>query len=357
MKNDILALTKKFISIQSDPDNAVALERILALALTHLKGYTIERFSKNGVQSALVYNTPKRPKKFTVLLNAHLDVIPGKKSQYTPRVVGKRLYGVGAMDMKANAACLIYAFKAVADKVDYPLALQLVTDEEVGGFYGTKYQVEKGVRADFVIAGEPTNFDIVSRAKGVLWLRITAKGKTAHGAYPWRGVNAIWCMQDFLATLKKKYPTPTRAQWKTTVNLSTIRTSNTTLNKIPDDCSVELDIRFIPEDAKLILRNIRALLPKGFTIDTLANEPALATPHSDKFLTLLATIGARVVKKRITLRGAQGTSDARHFAQVGCRGVEFGPIGEGIGSDDEWVDIPSLTKYHQIMKDFLLSVK
>lgn len=356
MQDNILALTKKFVAIESNPDNAVALERILALALTHLKGYTIEQFTKNGVRSALIYNTPKRPKKFTVLLNAHLDVIPGKKAQYTPRIVGKRLYGVGAMDMKANVACLIYAFNEVADKVDYPLALQLVTDEEVGGFYGTKHQIEKGVRADFVLAGEPTNFDIVNRAKGVLWLRISAKGKTAHGAYPWRGENAILRMHDFLAILKKKYPTPTQQKWITTVGVSTIATTNTALNKIPDNCSVELDIRFVPEDAKTILRNIRALLPKGFTLEVLANEPALATPAEDAFLTLLGRAGARVTKKELVLRGAQGTSDARHFTRVGCRGIEFGPIGGGIGSDKEWVDIPSLTKYHQILKDFLLSI-
>ena len=33
----------------------------------------------------------------------------------------------------------------MANKVDYPLGLQLVTDEEVGGFNGTKYQIEKAL--------------------------------------------------------------------------------------------------------------------------------------------------------------------------------------------------------------------
>ncbi len=357
MQDDILSLTKKFVAIQSNPDNTVALQKILALALSHLKGYTVEHFTHKGVHSALIYNTPKRPKKFTVLLNGHLDVIPGKKEQYAPRIQGKRLYGVGAMDMKANVSCLIYAFKAVANKVDYPLALQLVTDEEVGGFYGTKYQIEKGVRADFVIAGEPTNFDIVNRAKGVLWLRITAKGKTAHGAYPWRGGNAIWHMHEFLAALKLQYPTPKKQEWVTTVNLSSINSANTTFNKIPDDCVALLDIRYIPEDAKSILRNIRTLLPKQLKLEVIANEPALSTASTNKHIALLERIGGQVIKKKIILRGAQGSSDARHYKRVGCAGIEFGPIGAGIGSDNEWVDIPSLLKYEKIIRDFLLAVK
>ena len=357
MQHDILALAKKFISIQSDPDNTAALKKILDAALVPLKGFTIEHFTTHGVRSALVYNTRTRPKKFSVILNAHLDVIPGKASQYKPRVQGNNLYGVGSMDMKANAACLILAFKEVAHTVDYPIALQLVTDEEVGGFYGTKYQIEKGVRTDFILAGEPTNFDIVNRAKGVLWLRITAKGESAHGAYPWRGDNAVWSMHEFLAALKSKYPIPKKQEWVTTVNLSTMSTTNTAFNKIPDDCVVGLDIRYIPEDAKTVLRTIRALLPKALKLEVLANEPSVATSPKDKHIALLERIGAKVTKKKIILRGAQGSSDARHYKRVGSAGIEFGPIGAGIGSDDEWVDIPSLEKYHRIIKEFLLAVQ
>ena len=108
------------------------------------------------------------------------------------------------MDMKANVACLMTVFKDVADKVNYPLGLQLVTDEEIGGFHGTKYQIEKGVRAEFVVVGESTDLNIKNRAKGILWAKISAKGKTAHGAYPWRGENAIWKMNEFLNCLKRQ---------------------------------------------------------------------------------------------------------------------------------------------------------
>ena len=67
--------------------------------------------------------------------------------------------------MKGNLVAAMFAFIDSAEIVDYPIALQLVTDEEIGGFFGTKFQVESGVLADFIIATEPTNLDVVTRAK------------------------------------------------------------------------------------------------------------------------------------------------------------------------------------------------
>lgn len=357
MRQEIISLTKKFISIRSTADNKKALDEILDLALSNLDGYAIERFERNGVKSALIYNTKHRPKKFKIILNGHLDIIPGKEHQYTPKIKGNRLYGAGSMDMKANVVCLITAFKEVADKVPYSLGLQLVTDEEIGGNNGTKYQIEKGVRAEFVIAGEPTNFDIVHKAKGVLQVKVSAKGKTAHGAYPWRGENAIWKMNEFINALKKRYPIPRREIWATTVNLSRIETSNQAFNKIPDDCIVDLDVRFVPEEMNMVKKNLQRLLPKTAMFDVINDEPALLTDKNNEFIKLLKSVTRRTTGKAIRLRGTHGSSDARHFARVNCSGIEFGPVGEGIGSDNEWVDIPSLEKYCQILKNFLLAIK
>lgn len=355
MREDILSLAQKFIAIKSIPENPLGLNEILELALRQVEGFTIEKFELDGVKSALVYNRPKRPAKFKIILNGHLDVIPGSSRQYLPRVEGNKLFGVGSMDMKGNLAALIYAFCNTAKEVDYPLALQLVTDEEVGGMKGTKHQIEQGVAADFVLTSEPTNFDIVNRAKGILWAKVTSHGTTAHGAYPWRGDNAILKMGAFLDSLLKRFPIPSAESWTNTVNVSQIGTGNRTYNKIPDDCWVALDIRYVPEEAESIAEELKRLVPEGFNLEIIAQEPSLSTDEGDAFVKRLQQVGADVLGNSIKLRGAQGSSDARHYRHINCPGVEFGPIGEGIGSDDEWVDIPSLEKYYQIINKFLLS--
>jgi succinyl-diaminopimelate desuccinylase len=352
----VLQLARKLIAIRSDSGRAKDLDKALALALAPLAGFTIERFENNGVKSALVYQGRRRPARFKVILNGHLDVIPGKPAQYHPVVQGDQLFGAGAMDMKANLACAIHVFADMAARVPYALGLQLVTDEQTGGFDGTKHQIAQGVTADFVIATEPTNFGIVHKAKGILWLKISARGVTAHGAYPWRGDNAIWKMTAFLNALQCAYPIPREQVWQTTVNLSRIETGNRAVNKIPDDCSVMLDIRFVPEDASRILARIKRLMPPDFAVEVITHEPPLSVSPRNPFVRALQTSARKHAGVQAVLYGAQGSSDARHYTAVGCPGVEFGPVGGGIGTDSEWVSVNSLQTYAAILTDFLASI-
>lgn len=355
MKKNALSLTKELIKIPSTQDNPQALYKALGVAEGVLSEFTIEHFEKNGKPSLLAFVGEQRPDKFKIILNGHLDVVPGKDHHYQPVIQGDRLFGVGALDMKASVGCLITVFSAVAKQVGYPLGLQLVTDEEIGGFAGTKHQIEQGVNAEFVIAAEPTNLNIVHQAKGILQLKITARGKTAHGAYPWRGQNAIWQMHRLLNTLQSKFPQPTQEGWVTTVNLSRIETSNTSFNKIPDDCTVWLDIRFVPEDEEKLIGKVKTLLSNNFELEIAVLEPAMHVDQNNHFIQDLMKITERVVEKRVTLYGANGSSDARHFTRVGIDGIEFGPVGANIGADDEWVSIKSLGQYCQILKQFLQS--
>jgi succinyl-diaminopimelate desuccinylase len=357
MLDDIVALTTDLILLRTIPEYPDQLEKALELCRSKITAGSIEYFEKNGSKSLLVYNTTERPKRFKVILNGHLDVIPGKEHQYTPEIRGSRLYGVGATDMKANVACIIQVFNEMASQVSYPLALQLVTEEELGGFDGTKYQIEQGVRADFVIAAESTNFDIVNQAKGIVWVKLTAFGQTAHGAYPWRGDNAVQKMARFLAVLEREYPTPREQQWCTTVNVSAMRSQNSAYNKIPDQCEVQLDIRFLPSESEQVLKRLKAIVPPEFTFEVVAHEPALFVEDENYFVRQLCSATEDTREQPCSLYCAQGSSDARHYTRVGDAGVEFGPIGGGIGADEEWIEIPSLQTYCDILKSFLRRVE
>jgi succinyl-diaminopimelate desuccinylase len=351
----VLDLAQRLIKIRSIEGNPEGLSDALETVVNELKEFTVESFEKDGVKSALVYAAPERPEKFALIINVHLDVIPGKDSQYEPVIKDGKLFGVGSMDMKANAACAIAVFKAYARNLKSHIGLQITTDEEIGGFKGTKYQIEQGVKTDFVLTTEPTNFDIVNKAKGVLWLTVKATGVTAHGAYPWRGDNAVWKIHDFLGELKSNFPVPSEESWSTTINVSSIRASNKVFNKIPDDCEVDLDIRCIPEEADAILSKIQALAA-GLVVTVHANEPALLTQDDDVFVRLLRRSAENELGRTVLCRGAQGSSDARHYKLISAPGVEFGPVGGGIGADGEWVSIESLHSFTNILKDFLKSI-
>lgn len=356
MLNKIITLTKNLIPLPSTRENPAMLKKVLDVAKREFKDYTIEEFKQNGVPSLLAYKEKSRPKQFKVILNAHLDVVPAKDYQYRPYEKNGKLYGRGTYDMKSAAAVEILAFKECAKQLSYPIALQLVTDEEIGGFNGTKYQLEQGVRSDFVIAGENTDLTIINRAKGIIWAKITTKGSAAHGAYLWMGDNAVVKANSIINAILKKYPQPKQPVWKTTVNISAIESSNKTINKVPDDCIVYLDVRYIPKDKKVLLTYLKNFQRKDVTVEFLENEPAYFTSTNNIYLQILKRAIRKITNKNVDVLPHHGGSDVRHYDPFGGKGIEFGPKGFGLHTDNEWVDIQSLLKYYQILKEFLLSL-
>jgi len=356
MKNQILELSKKLITIPSTKENPAKLKEVIEFVKKYLQGFTYKEFEKNGSPSILFYNTKTLPKRFKIILNAHLDVVPAKKEQYQPSVKGNRLYGRGAIDMKAAAAAEIILFKELAKKINYPLALQLVTDEEIGGHHGVLHQLKEKVHGDFIIAGEPTDFGINNLAKGVLWLKIKVSGKSAHGAHLWEGENAIWKMTRILEKIEKAFPVPKKEVWKTTVNLSKIETNNITMNKVPDDCSITLDIRYLPEEKKQIIGKIKSLLPKYCHVEVVQFEPPQYTAEKNAYITRLKSVIKHITGKKPKMSATHGASDVRHFNEYGCDGITFGPAGYGLHTDNEWVNIKSLYQFYEVLKPFLLKI-
>lgn len=355
MNLSVLDLSQELIKIQSDPDKKKELNQALNLVIQQLSWFTIETFEQNWSKSILVYSGDKKPDRFKVILNGHLDVIPGKPNQYIPHIVWDRLYGVWSMDMKSNVACLIKSFCDVAWKVNYPLGLQIVTDEEIWGFDGTLYQIQQWVKTDFVIAGETTNFNIVHKAKWIIWLKIKFTWVTAHWAYPWKWDNALWKAQEFLTHLKKMYPVQFESRGST-INLSKIETSNNSFNKIPDDCTLSLDIRYIPWEKESILDNIKSI-SHDCELEIITDEPALFVEENNYFIEKLKQSTEEILWQDIVLYWANWSSDARHYSIIDAKWIEFWPIGWWIWTDEEWVDIGSLDKYCQILESFLFSLE
>ena len=181
--------------------------------------------------------------------------MPAPPGQFKPRRDGTRLYARGAQDMKISALAEALAFREVAATVPYPLALQLVTDEETGGRDGTRHQITHGVRGEFVIIGETSGLRIVTETKGMLGVTLEATGRGAHSAYPWLGDNALVALNQSVSNILLRYPSPTEEEWRTTVNLARVHTPNQARNQIPAEANAWLDIRFPPEDTDLAGRS------------------------------------------------------------------------------------------------------
>jgi succinyl-diaminopimelate desuccinylase len=355
MKNNLIDLTSHLIQVPSVTGNLKACNESLELVKRELKDFKFKEFEKKGVRSLLFYNTPTIPKKFRLILNAHLDVVPANSEQFNPIIKGDKLYGRGAQDMKSGAAAMILAFKETAAQVDYPFALQVVTDEETGGFNGVKYQIEKGIHTDCIIAGESTNLEIITSSKGIVWVRLSVLGKAAHGAYLWQGKNAVDMILTTLNKLREKYPEPTSEVWKTTMNISSVSTSNIAQNKVPGDAQAVLDFRIIPEDRETFIKKLKALVGPKVKLEFMADEPVQETSvkHPD-----VKKLADALNKSGITPKYAKhhGGSDVRFYSSAKTSALQFGPTGAGIHTDNEWVSIKSIEKCKEILQNFILSL-
>ncbi|HZE87180.1 MAG TPA: M20/M25/M40 family metallo-hydrolase [Methylomirabilota bacterium] len=359
MNDAILKLTKQLMKISSTKDDAEALSAALDIVKKELQGYyPIEEYESQGIKSLLIHNTTHRTKHFKIILNAHVDVVTGTKKQFSPLEKDGKLYGRGSYDMKAATAVMVILFKQLAKKISYPLALQVVTDEETGGLNGTHYQVKEGLRGDFVITGDcGSNLNIVNQAKGIMWLKLHSSGRKAHGAYLWRGDNALWKLHHALAALHKIFPVPSEEKWVTTMNLAKIETDNNAFNHVPEGATAYLDFRFIAKDEKNIMAKIIKAISPDIEIEIMfCNPPEYVAPDND-YLKRLGEMGKKVIGEEPQLIAAHAPSDIRHYNEVGCVGVGFGPKGAYQHADDEWVDIKSLEEYYYILERFLLSLE
>ena len=345
------------IAVPSTSDRPDALGRALELVLAEVgDGFAVRRFASGGKPSALVHLSGAGDE-FRVVLNAHLDVVPGRDEQFVARRDGGRLYGRGAQDMKVAALVLAGVFRDVARELPYPLALQLVTDEEVGGFDGTAHQVDAGVRAGFVIIGEQSGLRIVHESKGLAHVRLRAEGRAAHAAYPWLGVNALLAVTDGISKLLARYPVPAREAWVTTVNVARVETANRAVNQVPADAVAALDIRFPPEDEDFAGRDadqVAAHLQEvtGLEVDVDAvGAPHRADPDGPDVVALRRAV--RGVGYSGELLRKHGAADGRHYYAHGIPAVIFGPGGDGQHGPEEYVDLGTLTPYRKALIAFL----
>jgi succinyl-diaminopimelate desuccinylase len=354
-----LPVARELLAVPSTADRPAELAKALDFVIDFVgPGFTVERFSSGGKPSALLYVGAERPR-FEVIFNGHVDVVPGPARLFEPRFEGDRLYARGAHDMKVSALVLAQVFREQAAGCARPIGLQLVTDEEIGGRNGTKHQLDQGVRADFVIIGEQSGLEIVADSKGIATVVLRATGVSGHGAYPWRGDNALLKLLASIERVLAAYPVPATEAWRTTVNVARIQTPNDAFNLIPDLAEAWLDVRFPSEDADLTERSeteveefFARFCEPGVTV---AVDRADPPHHADHGRPEIARL--REAVRRHGYRGdflsKHGSADGRFYYQRGIDAIIFGIGGGGLHSDDEYADLASVEPYYHALTEFL----
>lgn len=347
-------------AIESTANKHAALKEavdIIASIVQH-DHITIERFARNGVPSFVAYQGKTRPERFDVIFNAHVDCVAGSPQQFTPYIQGDNLYGRGIYDMKMASVIMADVFTKYVHTPGLTIGLQIVSDEEIGGFDGTKLHIDNGIAADFAVFGEMTDLGICNETRGICWIEVGFKGISAHGGYAWDGKNAITQASDFARAIVNKFPLPDQKAWTTTANIAAIATDNTTFNRVPDGAVVKIDFRFTPEDPHFtseqsVREFIKELAPEAEVLSIPVFDYAVEVDPANKYLLEFMRAYTQATGDTPNLIKRYASSDTRHYARVGTGCIEFGLGGKNLHAENEYVDLTTVEPFTKTLVQFL----
>ncbi len=140
-----------------------------------------------------------------LILNGHMDtVMPSPLWTFDPfgaDIRDGRLYGLGALDMKASLSVFVFVARALIEAgvtLGGDLILTFVVDEEPGGCsrFGSSYLLENGLTGSAAVVAEPENTNVTIGHRGGYRFRLITRGEATHtGLEAWergiKGKNAV----------------------------------------------------------------------------------------------------------------------------------------------------------------------
>jgi acetylornithine deacetylase/succinyl-diaminopimelate desuccinylase-like protein len=212
VKQEVTQLLRELIRI--DTTNPPGNETQAAI-------YVAQYLANQGFKTEIIESAPGRGNVITrlkgtgekpsLLLLSHLDVVAANPSEWTVdpfagTIKDDYVYGRGAIDMKSMTASEVLVMELLKKnnvKLKGDVVLAATADEEKGGEEGAGYLLQnyrEKIWCPYVLnegggLAVPTEkgnvFTVQTAEKGILWLKIKAKGTPGHGSTPNTADNAI----------------------------------------------------------------------------------------------------------------------------------------------------------------------
>ncbi|MGD9235101.1 MAG: ArgE/DapE family deacylase [Desulfobacterales bacterium] len=302
----------------------------------------------------------------TLMLNGHTDTVSVDNMTDDPfdaRLKDGKLYGRGALDMKAGVAAQMVALQTLIEsgvKLTGDVILALVADEEYASI-GTE-AVVADYSADAAIICEPTDLQIVIAHKGFAWIRIDIFGRAAHGSLPHRGIDAIVKAGHLLTTIEQYAKNELTRKIHPLLGSPSIHASlirgGTELSTYPDYCKVELERRNLPgEDHQMVTREFQGLLRDiqsrdnqfRADLDVFLFRPAYEISPDQPIVQGVQRAFESTCHRMPEFKGSWAWLDSAILAQAGIPTVIFGPSGDGEHAAVEYADVDSVVTTTRVL--------
>ncbi len=365
---EVVSLLQEVIKQRSDypPGDCREALRVITEKLA-LDGVAANVYSNREHQPNLVACLGPEEDPVSLMFHAHIDTVPaGDESRWShPPFEGQihddKLFGRGAGDDKSSVVAQIMALLVLVRanvNLKGRLAVVIVSDEESGGEYGTSWLHRQGLlRTKALVVGEQTNNKVAIGERVACGIDLTVFGKSAHGAMPWAGDNAILKMARVLTWLRDHYfPILNQKKYSVlpppTLNIGKIQ-GGIQWNIVAEQCKVDMDRRLLPsetrEQAMEELRQVldefsRKVEPLKYELFSQGEVAAnIDTDACDPFVEMANRTLFDLTNENRELIGYVQTSDGRWFAKDGIPIILFGPSDPAVAhSTDEFVTIDQL---------------
>ncbi|MGO9107673.1 MAG: M20 family metallopeptidase [Thermoguttaceae bacterium] len=321
-----------------------------------------------------------------ILLDAHQDTVPADNmtiEPWSPTVREGRLYGRGACDVKGGMAAIIAAVARLAAERPAGMPTILLScpiDEEyhLSGVRALTAAWHEGKEPaaprlpDAAIVAEPTGLDVIVAHKGIIRWFCHTRGRAAHSSEPARGDNAVFKMAQVVTAIER-YAREVLAMrpghalcGPYTLNVGTIQ-GGTSVNIVPERCTIEIEIRVPPGGDPQRARNelIEYLAGEtdspaspGGEASLMHEAPYMEGPAlSDEINPALAerlTSTVREITGGCRRRGVSYGTHAAFYSNLGIPAVVFGPGAiEQAHTADEWISLDQLQQAGEILYRFI----
>jgi acetylornithine deacetylase/succinyl-diaminopimelate desuccinylase family protein len=349
MREELLALLADLVAIPSTypPGDISRIGEHCSRSLVKL-GYTVQTPKSN-----LIARMGSGPP--SIVFNAHADTVDvGQRAAwrtdpFKATLIDGRIYGLGACNCKSSMAVHLWLAREIARRGGPKrgeVVFTFVGDEENLGANGLAHLRATGaVKPTTLLVAAQTRNRLVLEERGVMWMRITTRGKAAHAGAPQSGESAILRMQHVINALSSLPERVSPTGHKTTFNVGRIR-GGENINVVPEECIIEIDRRILPQDDfDACHREIEdtARRAGASIVELLTGTPGFSAPENGPGASAF-TQAIRAVTGRAPQRlNVVGASDARYFARDGIEILVTGP-GDGADSHkpNEFIELDEL---------------
>jgi len=349
--------------INSGSDHPAGLDRmraaLLAACAVRLPGKA-ETVDLPGTSARALRLTVRPEADFQVLCSGHYDTVYGADHSFQrcTRLDEHWLQGPGVADMKGGILMMLemlQAFEATPEAANLGWQILLTPDEEIGSAGSLALFRETAPQFDLALIFEPgrANGNAVRRRMGTGIFTLTCHGRAAHaGRDPHLGRNAVVALGGLLPAIDAL----TRELPDVLVNVGTIR-GGSAVNMVP-----EVNVRAArPAEAAKLATRLRELAESinardGYRLEIAGrfNRPpkevsAIEADWFAKWQHCAASVGFK-----LDWEDVGGGSDGNLLGPAGVACLDgIGPIGVGLHSPAEKVNLTSLVQRAQVAALFL----